>query len=427
MRLTLIALATLSAVSATHGINANQPPHRRHAARQTVAERNMLVGRAGGALSNETIAAMSADQASAASSQADTASTSVAVSDAASSAAAETSAAGSSGKAGDIITPSSAAAQTSAVPTSSAVPDDVQTSAAPVEQVATSDIPSAAASGAYSDVVQSPTGNAPVTLSISSATAVSSTQALKSSRTASVVTMTRTASDRVSASADAANGSSEEKKGGLSKLAMIIIIVIASVVAIGAALVFGIRKWKLRPSNRFDSRLKPIDFSPHNDGMEDVFLEKTHHRTASNASADRQRQQFVKELEADPNYVAGVPEHDFTASANHAGYGAYDETYTDTYNNDPFARAEAYEYDQDDYYHGQNAQQGYAPSAGHVEFPSHGMHAQDYPTQDQPEEGYANLQRGNSNGSDHARHAVPTAFPSADTYLGRPTGGNEGP
>jgi len=55
------------------------------------------------------------------------------------------------------------------------------------------------------------------------------------------------------------------------------------------------------------------------------------------------------------------------------------------------------------------------------------MHPQDYPTQDQPQEGYADLQRGNSNGSDHARRAQPTAFPSPDNYLGRPTGGADGP
>jgi len=48
---------------------------------------------------------------------------------------------------------------------------------------------------------------------------------------------------------------------------LIAIIVVASVVGAGAILVFAIRKFKLRKSNRFDDRMKPIDFSPHNDGM----------------------------------------------------------------------------------------------------------------------------------------------------------------
>jgi len=157
-------------------------------------------------------------------------------------------------------------------------------------------------------------------------------------------------------------------------------------------------------------------------------LEKTLHRSASNASADRQRQQFVQELEAEPNYVAGVPDHDFTAGVahNHAGYGAYD----DAYNADPFARAQMYEYDQNAYY--QDDPHAYPPAAGqHVDY---GHVAHDYPTQDQPAEGYANLQRGNSNGSDHARSAgghgpqqAYTDFPSPENYLGRPTGSVDGP
>jgi len=65
----------------------------------------------------------------------------------------------------------------------------------------------------------------------------------------------------------ASNSDTEKKSGGLSKTALIAIIVVASVVGAGAILVFAIRKFKLRKSNRFDDRMKPIDFSPHNDGM----------------------------------------------------------------------------------------------------------------------------------------------------------------
>jgi hypothetical protein len=149
--------------------------------------------------------------------------------------------------------------------------------------------------------------------------------------------------------------------------------------------------------------------------------------------ADRQRQQFVKELEADPNYVAGIPDHDFTAgtTVNNAGYGA---AYNDEmYNHDPFAHAQAYEYDESNTYYAPQHGHAYPPAgvAGHGEYAAH---TTDYPTQD-TEHGYTNLQRGNSNGSDHAPHTVqqqqqqvyPSDFPSADQYLGRPTGGADGP
>lgn len=164
--------------------------------------------------------------------------------------------------------------------------------------------------------------------------------------------------------------------------------------------------------------------------MEDVFLEKTLHRTMSNDMADKQRQEFVKELDSDPNYIAGIPEHDFTASANHAGYGAmgYDDH---TYHSDPFAHAQAFEYDQSEYY-AHPAHGNYPPpSAGHVDFPSHPVI--DYPTQD-TEAGYADLQRDNSDGSNHrpmsggyTDRVSPGDFPSADQYIGRPTGGSDGP
>ena len=179
-------------------------------------------------------------------------------------------------------------------------------------------------------------------------------------------------------------------------------------------IVFAIRKLKYRKSDRFEDRLKPIDFSPGQDGHDDDFIEKTLYRTASTASADRQRQQFVKELETDPNYIAGIPEHDFTAAPNHSAYGTYDDMYT----NDPFAHAQSYHY---------NEHIAYPPTA-HV----------DYPTQDT--DGYADLQRGNSvgSGSGHGHdtaHAygapAPTtgAYYPPDEYMGQPTAGHavEGP
>lgn len=258
------------------------------------------------------------------------------------------------------------------------------------------------------------------------------------------------------------------------------------------------RKWKLRPSNRFDEKMKPIDFSPSGRMDDDLYvaplifckqqdslprsLEKTLHRSASNASADRQRQALVAELDGshNPNHVPGIPEHDFTAggagvgAAGGAGaYGAYQA--------DPFAPAHA---QYDDYYQHQDATHGYPPQQQYDQY----GRPYEYPTQDgeyaaaagvgagagagvgagvQGQDGYADLKRGNSNGSDgqhqyaHAnangyaghgqdahyghhqqpynhnqsyqpQHQQPSSadqydFPESGNYLGRPTGGSDGP
>jgi hypothetical protein len=125
-----------------------------------------------------------------------------------------------------------------------------------------------------------------------------------------------------------------------------------------------------------------------------------------------QREEFVAEL--DSKHVDGVPDHDFTAGGgNLAGQGAYDD-----YHQDPYASAEAYEYDAA--YHYDDVAQ-------------HHQHSYDQPTQDTGA-GYTDLQRGNSIGSGsghgHGHHAVQCPveqFPMPDHYLGRPTGGAEGP
>jgi hypothetical protein len=135
-------------------------------------------------------------------------------------------------------------------------------------------------------------------------------------------------------------------------------------------------------------------------------LEKTHHRSSSNSSAAMQRDEFVAEL--DNKHVAGIPDHDFTAGSGMAGQGIYQD-----YNSDPYAHAEAYEYDPTYPYD----QPGY-----------------DQPTQDTGAgAGYAELQRGNSigSGSGHGhgqQYAVEQfTMPMPDQYLGRPTGGSDGP
>lgn len=144
----------------------------------------------------------------------------------------------------------------------------------------------------------------------------------------------------------------------------------------------------------------------------------------------------MAQLDDDPNHVAGIPEHDFTAGA---GVGAYG------YQHDQYA-GEQYEYDQ---YGG-----GYDNAYEHAypPLPSHAMqhgyeYDQDHVLQ-QPatavttdSEGYAELQRGPSigSGSGHGHGQAPLMsdtgvypgelqFPVADTYgLGRPTHVTDGP
>ncbi|WVN85140.1 uncharacterized protein L203_100282 [Cryptococcus depauperatus CBS 7841] len=200
------------------------------------------------------------------------------------------------------------------------------------------------------------------------------------------------ASSTASSAADKDHGKSSS---GLSKSALIAIIVVASVVGLVAIGWTAFRKWKLRPSNRFDSKMQPIDFSPQKDGgMDDDFFEKTLQRSASQNSTNRQRQELVAQLD-DPNHVPGVPTHDFTAGAAvGAGVGAYG--YQDQY-----AEEQQYEYDQyNQYAHGY--EHAYPPQPSHV-----APHGYDYsPDIQNPAvamtshpDGYADLQRGPSNGS----------------------------
>lgn len=389
------------------------PTHRRHLARALQKEtQRKLVARAGAAYSNETI-----DEIASASAHSTTL--------VAAESAVSTVSSADAGSISNVVQSSAqstiqnvvSTATASVVPASSAAvsPSETEESIAPISFAAPSTVQIVSAVAPTSSAV------GPETLS---SLAPGTTTVIRSARP-SIVTSLLT-SGRPSASAASANENTTESKGGLSKSALIIIIVVASVVGAAAIGWTTFRKWKLRPSNRFDRKLKPIDFSPHNDGLGDDFLEKTMQRSPSNASLDRQRQQFVVDLETEPNHVPGIPEHDFTAGSNATGYVAapYNQ---DVYNADPFAHAQAYDYDQ-----------GYYVQQRHQYEAQHGCSEHDYPTQDQhAHEGYADLQRGNSvgsgSGSGHGhghgcqQYVQPSDFPNPNTYLGRPTGGGDGP
>jgi hypothetical protein len=100
------------------------------------------------------------------------------------------------------------------------------------------------------------------------------------------------------------------------------------------------------------------------------------------------------------------------------------------YNSDPYAHAEAFDYDAQ-YRYDQSQMQHQQQH----QYPPNG----DYPTQDEGNGGYTDLQRGHSigSGSGHghghagvsqSQHQVyPGEFPMTENYLGRPTGGSDGP
>lgn len=333
------------------------------------------------------------------------------------------------------ISPSPTLSPSSVVSSASSSTDPASPS---LSSVTTSVSPSVSPSAA------SPSPSTPTTLSIVSTPSAASSSSTTLAR--SIVTLITTSShSRPSASSTAVSDTATTtKSGGLSHTALIVIIVVASCVVLAAVGWTAFRKWKLRPSNRFDDKMKPIDFSPQNDGLDDDFLEKTLHRSNSTSSAAGQRQQFVSELDH-PNMLAGIPDHDFTAGPGQmqGDNAVYD---VDQYNRDPYGHQQQYEYDN----YGYQPQQGqydhqqqhvYPPGAGH-EYAAH-----DYPTQDEPAgAGYADVQRdhstggsGHGHGYDHGYPAyeepqgqahqvqATSAFPDPVSYLGRPTGGSDGP
>ncbi|RSH91024.1 hypothetical protein EHS25_010200 [Saitozyma podzolica] len=419
---------------------AHSPPHGQQ---RRITHRDLpLIARAGVAIDNGTLASISSADAAASSTASQS---SLASSTDGARSSSISSAAQSSVDPATSSTPISSAAQSSSTQ-DQVTPSSVQSSAAPSSVIPSSSSTTSVAAG-------------PSTISVPSSSSTTTAAGIVTRTTSSalsVTTATKTSSS--SASATAANDSTSTTSSGLSKPALIAIVVVASVVGLAAIGWTAFRKWKLRPSGRFDKKMKPIDFGPH--GVDDDFLEKTLHRSTSNSSVDRQRQQYATELD-DPNHVAGIPEHDFTAGPAHGAYaeGAVGETY----NQDPYYHAQAYEYEQG--YN--NHSHAYPPTGAydHTAYPAQAEDgaavphqygesyggsyaANEYPNQDQPvQDGYADLHRGNSGGSGGHGHeygqggsahghaamsmpqpqVYPDEFPSPDTYLGRPTGGNEGP
>ncbi|RXK37713.1 hypothetical protein M231_05046 [Tremella mesenterica] len=380
--------------------------HRRHHARDVLKP---LLVRAGAPIDNGTLASISAFDASVSPSVTSTGSSTSSTTSSVTSTSLTSS------------TTSSLTSSTTSSSTASSTTSSSTTSSTTSSSTTSSDTSSVAPS---STNAPSSAADLPSTLP-SSVTSSAEPTIIRVSNTKTITSTSKTTAS-ASASAVKADSDSDKSSSGLSKPALIGIIVAAAIVGLFAAGWTAFRKWKLKPSNRFDSKMRPIDFSPHNDALgTDDFFEKTLQRTASHSSADRQRQQFVSELDQ-PHLVDGVPEHDFTAGAvNGAGHGAA----YDAYEQDPYAHAEQYDYDAA--YQHQPPQHEYAYDA---------HHGYEYPTQDQAtavdNAGYADLQRGPSvgSGSGHG-HEMATAqmsfpephVPGRSYGLGRPTGGSDGP
>lgn len=179
--------------------------------------------------------------------------------------------------------------------------------------------------------------------------------------------------------------------------------------------------------------MRPLTFSPT---TPDAFYEKTQHRHSGNSitstsSADRQRRQFVDELDqeqyghaqqydmaglpvasgAAAGYLTGVPSHDFTAgvatSYPHQETYDQDEGYADLRRGPSFNTTTTFA----------------GVGAGGAGLPSHGgavspMHAA-YPA-GPPGEPYRD------DGSDQGYHHAPAQGLAREPSLGRPTRG-EGP
>ncbi|WVQ72804.1 hypothetical protein IAR50_002364 [Cryptococcus sp. DSM 104548] len=375
-------------------------PHRRLARSIAHADANRpVLARAGAAIDDATQSSIAADQAASAStagastsaaasgkstSAAGAASTSaVASSSTASSAAASSSVVASSSTmssaAVSSVVLSTTAALSSTAESSSVVPSTTSSAAATStsSSVAASSttpstssiVPSTTTSSSSSASASSSATPSTTTVAQSTTSAATSSSATRASSTTDhstvvLVTTASRSSSSASSTATSANDSTDSSSSsGLSKGALVAIIVVASIVGLVIIGWTAFRKWKLRPSNRFGNKMQPIDFSPQNDNMDDDFFEKTLHRTASQSSTNRQRQELVAQLD-DPNQVPGVPPHDFTAGAAvGAGVGAYG------YHDDGYGHAEQYEYDQYAAAYPEHAGQGYPEHQG--QFPEH--------------------------------------------------------
>lgn len=258
-----------------------------------------------------------------------------------------------------------------------------------------------------------------------------------------LITSTKTQSASASASLAASDSDNDSK--GLPKGALIAIIVCAVVIGVAAIAWTLFRKWKLRPSKGFDQRMQPIDFSPNNNtDMGDDFFEKT---MARDADAERQRQQFVTELDKDATLVGDL-QHDFTAGPATGTYGYQPDPYGGPGGADPYARTDGYDFSapRNDWDYPQvpdAAATGYPPQPG-VGAGVGAYYAGDYPTQDTADHagsygdhhsnqghGYADLQRGPSVGHSASGHVQPQEFNplggSDFAISGRPTDSSAGP
>ncbi|KAB5588792.1 hypothetical protein CTheo_7765 [Ceratobasidium theobromae] len=145
------------------------------------------------------------------------------------------------------------------------------------------------------------------------------------------------------AAAASESAAAKAKTAKITRNTIISLVVVASCIGGAIAIWTVIRKWKLSPSERFDDRMQPIDWTPPNGTHEDSIEEKSKHRRAGSGAShgsftsaamgpSEQGHGAKGSVYNDSQHGHGYgaqpqdfpPAHDFTAGAMQpGGYGQY--------------------------------------------------------------------------------------------------------
>ncbi|KAF8683352.1 hypothetical protein RHS04_01870 [Rhizoctonia solani] len=192
-----------------------------------------------------------------------------------------------------------------------------------------------------------------------------------------------------SAAAAASQSAKAQRTKTITKNTIIVLVVIAACIGGAMAIWTVIRKWKLSPSEKFDDRMQPIDWTPPTNGIaEDAIEEKTkHRRVGSGASHGSFTSGGVPQSDQGHGAKAGTyadsqrghgygpqdfpPPHDFTAGA------AQPDAYGQYYGGQQYAGGPGYadlqrgpSVSESTYSHGASVSRGLSYSRGHAAYDS---------------------------------------------------------
>ncbi|CAE6413135.1 unnamed protein product [Rhizoctonia solani] len=197
-------------------------------------------------------------------------------------------------------------------------------------------------------------------------------------------------SPQESAAAASQSAAAKQRTEKITKNTIISLVVIAACIGGAMAIWTVIRKWKLSPSEKFDDRMQPIDWTPPpaNGVTEEAIEEKSkHRRVASGASHGSFTSGGVPQSDQGHGTKAGMytdsqhshgyasqdlpPPHDFTAgTVQPGGYGQY-------YAGQQYAGGPGYadlqrgpSVSESTYSHGANVSRGLSYSRGHGAYDS---------------------------------------------------------